>query len=339
MGTLYLHVGIHKTGSTAIQNQLFANRARLKESGTEYLDVCANHSEVIYSLFSLEPHNFHVNLSKGLDTPEKVAEHNKALWHDLRRRLADVQDMIISGEDICLLHDNGLKRLKSFFEVHFDQIRIIAYVREPYRFISSLAQEGLKFGWTLQDLYENPPIPDYRSRLQKFYDNFEHVDVRLFRRDMDRDWDVVGDFLQAAGIHLELRSEASHNESLSINAARLLDSANRRFPYRNENGLNPQRARNFAASALMIRGPKFRLPQDVMDSIRDRIESECEWTREKTGLDLLQLGTSDKGEEIGVTYDSIWDDMADVINDLSLKWERTVNTSQYYERILGLRED
>jgi len=40
-----------------------------------------------------------------------------------------------------------------------------------------------------------------------------------------------------------------------------------------------------------------------------------------------------------VTYDSIWDDVADVINDLSLKWERTVNTSQYYERILGLRED
>ena len=76
-----------------------------------------------------------------------------------------------------------------------------------------------------------------------------------------------------------------------------------------------------------------------MDSIRDRIESECEWTRQMTGLDLLQLGTSDKGEEIDVTYDSIWDDVADVINDLSLKWERTVNTSQYYERILGLRED
>ena len=58
-----------------------------------------------------------------------------------------------------------------------------------------------------------------------------------------------------------------------------------------------------------------------------------------TGLDLLQLGTSDNGEEIDVTYDSIWNDGADVINDLSLKWERTVNTSQYYERILGLRED
>lgn len=58
-----------------------------------------------------------------------------------------------------------------------------------------------------------------------------------------------------------------------------------------------------------------------------------------TGLDLLQLGTSDKGEEIDATYDGIWDDMANVINDLSLKWERTVNTSQYYERILALRED
>lgn len=120
---------------------------------------------------------------------------------------------------------------------------------------------------------------DYRSRLQKFYDDFEHVDVHLFRKDMDRDWDVVSDILQATGTRLKSRSEASHNESLSINAARLLDSANRRFPYRNENGLNPQCVRNFAASALMIRRPKFRLSQDTMDSIRDRIESECEWTR------------------------------------------------------------
>lgn len=180
---------------------------------------------------------------------------------------------------------------------------------------------------------------DYRSRLQKFYDDFEHVDVRLFRRDMDHDWDVVSDFLQATGTRLKLRSEASHNESLSINAARLLDSANRRFPYRNENGLNPQRARTFAASTLKIRRPKFRLSQDTMDSIRDRIESECEWTSQVTGLDLLQLGTSDKGEEIDVTYDSTWNDGADVINDLSLKWERMVNTSQYYERIPALRED
>ena len=44
----YIHIGLHKTGSTSIQATLFKNRAALHEHGIHYLGLSQNHSTTLY---------------------------------------------------------------------------------------------------------------------------------------------------------------------------------------------------------------------------------------------------------------------------------------------------
>jgi hypothetical protein len=67
MRELFLHVGMHKTGTTSIQQTLHANRARLQRAGLSYFEAEeTNHSRTVFSAFAEAPHLYHANRRQGL---------------------------------------------------------------------------------------------------------------------------------------------------------------------------------------------------------------------------------------------------------------------------------
>ena len=66
--------------------------------------------------------------------------------------------MLVSGEDIGVMQRDGLVRMRQHLRRHFDQIRIVGYVRPPAGFITSGFQQRVRggaMGLDLDRVYRN----------------------------------------------------------------------------------------------------------------------------------------------------------------------------------------
>src|SRR3954463_11509047 len=112
--TVYLHIGLYKTGSTSIQATFFKNRERLLAHGVNYLAIGQNHGETLHPLFSGTPLTYHHNRIYGIDTERKAARKNAATRRALDREFRSNTSplLVISGEDLVTLSKDGIARMK-----------------------------------------------------------------------------------------------------------------------------------------------------------------------------------------------------------------------------------
>src|SRR3989304_5556670 len=111
---IILHVGLHKTGTSSIQETLFLNENNkiLKNHGFLYpKNWVPNHSIPVYSAFCDNPEKYHANIKLGYNLSE-IEEINKNYLIKLEKEIKEnkLSKLIISGEDISLL------KIKNFFK-------------------------------------------------------------------------------------------------------------------------------------------------------------------------------------------------------------------------------
>ena len=287
--TVYLHIGMHKTGTTSIQATLFKNRERLLAHDINYLSINQNHSESIYPLVCERPHLYHVNKLVGIDTEEKAAQRNASIDSALKSALESntCSRFVISGEDLFQLEPGGIERLKQKLEPYAAGYRVVVYVREPYGYITSAFQQRLRAGATYEELIERSPLPRYR-RIQHFIDAFgrDRVDIRVFEQPRFVAGDLIADFLAAIGSDPDIAKDLDivrANEALSYEAALILNEVNKRLP-RTEIGLrNPDRAVKLPQTLEAVVGQRFRCPSAVYAAARPRVAHHLQWLRAVLG--------------------------------------------------------
>lgn len=198
--TCWLHVGMHKTGSTSIQENL----AAIKDpQGWRYVTVVdgANMGQALYSMFATRPHEFHWFKKQG-KTAEQVAKRGARLRAKLAKTLASHagHDVIISAEALSLMDRRGIAALKRFLTPHFGTIKVTAYVRAPEGFMNSAFQQQLKHGKAR--FHFGGVRPKYRRRFQKFDQVFgrENVILRKFDPPSFPNGCIVEDFCRMLGI-------------------------------------------------------------------------------------------------------------------------------------------
>jgi hypothetical protein len=292
MTHIYLHIGSHKTGTSAIQSALFAARAALLQAGINYLAIGANHSIPLYSLVTPDPHLYRLNILQGIDTPDRAADYNASIRAQLVAELEQNRSgkFVISGEDLSVLPAESVSRLHALLAPYADKFTVIIYVREPRAFMLSAAQERLKAGRTLAAVCAKPLLPDYRGRTAKFIDVFgrENVMMRPFVRSAFREGDLLIDFLDALGAPLSLRPQlqpVTSNTSISYEAALLLDEANQMFPLIEGNRANPARSPMLTERLAGIEGQPFNLPPDAFRHTDDAVAEDLAWLRQTMGYD------------------------------------------------------
>lgn len=281
--TVFVHIGLYKTGSTAIQKFLTDNAAHLRRDGLIYprtfRDRIAHHS--IPRL-----------LQKGAHIP----------WDDLQNELAATDKAIISSEDFGAVGSpNAWKHLRDNLP---GTVKILCYLRRQDEMLESMYNQHLKMGGTksLDDFKRDVLCQlDYRVRLQRLTDVFgaENIIVRPYNKGKTPSA-LFADFLSA--IELDMKPTyvcpaRAVNPSLNDTGITFMRFIKEHFP----NRIALWCARQVANRFLYLRpsqSPHLRFSLDERNELLSRFaESNTEVARRYLGqTELFRVNASPQCE-------------------------------------------
>lgn len=189
MAKLYLHIGMDKTGTSAIQNYLFINKDRLltgyallyPDAGM-WLDY--SHHKFAFSI--MEMHGYRIG-----DLDE--------LFNNLKREMSDDCDVLISSE--CLFkapNKNGFAEFKRQLDELFHKIIVIVYVRRQDEWVESRYRHSIVSETEIDiDKLSGPWFCNYKQHIDKWAEivGKDNVIVRPYERQQFVGGSIYSDFL------------------------------------------------------------------------------------------------------------------------------------------------
>ena len=267
-----LHIGTEKTGSTSIQQFLFANRERLERTGRLFpasAGYLSNHKLVVWAKDRPEPDI--VSMATGDSDAASLAEWkdgfvvdhcNEVLpWLAARRRDATV---IYSSEHLQsrLVAPSEIRRVARLLRPMYDRVEVVVYLRRQDRYAMSAHGTSVRAGelraFDFAEVNAAGPYYDHLALLENWAAVFgdEAMTVRVFERPRLVDGDVVADFAELAGLRSRwprapYLMPASENEALSLTAEAALRAFNALGPDDPRlAGEDPAAVRRFLVDAL-----------------------------------------------------------------------------------------
>lgn len=320
----YLHVGMHKTGSSSIQQSLYQH---VFTSNTKYLGIgFVNHSIPFYSLLTEYPEQYHINRREDRKFYDCLKFNKRNLELIEQYISKSEENIIISGEDISVLPTEKLETLRSFLESYFDSVHVLIYIRPPHSFMSSDFQELIKNGLSgdgFSLLKSGSLYPNYRKIIEKFDNTFGqgNVQVRLFDRDYLAKGDVVQDFIEAIGLDENIKS-SSTNTSLSLEEASVLYLFNNY--YINNRAVDKEINSKLLKLRELIKplaATKLILSQSLTQTLIDKNLEQVKWTASRANINSADLIESTNNNERAVTSakhleDIGWQQLRHLISNL-----------------------
>jgi len=292
-----IHIGMHKTGSTSIQNSLhgFSDDRFLYA----HLGDSPNHSLAIYSLFAESPERHHLHKAKGRDG-SAVQNYVEKMRIDLEQAISTAhgRTLLISGEDISLLQQKGLDKLRHHFSGHFDELLICGYVRPPAGFIASGFQQRVKEG-KVDRVSPGQVYRHYEKTFRKFDEIFGRENVHLWKFEPKSfpGGCAVQDFCARLDISFPVERVIRANESLSRQAVSLLytyDRFRQKLGYR---GMTGGESHQLVATLGDIQHDKFRFFSDIVRPVLETNRADIQWMEERLGQSLHEeLGAYRPGD-------------------------------------------
>lgn len=196
---LILHIGMGKTGSSAIQAALSANADQLAQQGAEYLGMWFD---------MLDPRFRGVQNQEQFfsQTPEEMERAADSLIEVLRvRSAAGIHSFILSNEAL-----SGrawqLKPMINRLREAGITVRVIGYARHPAAWLPSAYVQ-----WGVRDKVDPGPVQPYEIKarqLVQWYSGLLHwhrqMEEILEVRSYDNAADIVGDFAEAIGFEINV---------------------------------------------------------------------------------------------------------------------------------------
>ncbi|NEX19401.1 hypothetical protein G3480_03565 [Thiorhodococcus mannitoliphagus] len=314
---LILHIGLHKTATTSIQNDL-ANNPRTIENHQTYFPtfdvngvIHSNHSHALYSFFCDSPTDYVLNRNARLTTDEIVAQ-NASTRNQLDTWINKIKvlqnpTLILSGEDLSFMRASEIQRLHRFFLEHpvaDFEIRAIAFTRHTVTFCSSAVQERIKGGATFNaavSQFVGDSSQLFRSRLEPWLAEFgDAVSIYPYEQAVDFQTGPLGFFLNRIGAPDALAKSVNCsklNESLSTECVRLLSRLNQMAGRRQLAGGEDGYIK-IKAKLQGIPGPRYRLRSDIARKIWNTSFNDRGWLLAASGVDYAEFPEETYGRDI-----------------------------------------
>lgn len=327
-----LHIGMHKTGTSSIQQALYSS-SFLKNC--YYISIGgANQSGLVASAFHNKAERHPSYSRKGFTYSEfsrMKLQARQNLTNEFQK--AGERAAILSAERLCLFDQSELDDLFQFINSvrPRSKIRIIAYVRSPKSYMESAFQQRLK------DRYSAFRIaafwPNYREKFQKFDKTFgiDNVELIKFEKINSIGGDVVMDFMHRIDCQLNDLQTVRANESLSLAACKLLYLHN--CMYRNFSSMSsfPSEQGFFVDALTKLGGGRFHLHSKIVQSVFDKNIDDLAWIEKRMECSLLEDMFAHDGVAICSEQDLLTVD--DQIHYWMLDWLR--QTSSRVFRLQG----
>ncbi len=216
MKKLIVHIGRAKTGTTAIQTCLEANRHRLNEQGYEYARtglLYINHQPLAWTLIKKafdQGNGAYWTHARRYAVLEKSPD---AYWDDLREEIerSDFETFIISAEEFGVEWDlRATAPLLAEYVAGLD-VDIVVYFRRQDDFLQSVYNEAVKgketrFAGGFWD-YVQPILNHGGADCLRIIEPWaaalgkQHVRVRVYEREQ-LPGGLLADFMQTVGLQL-----------------------------------------------------------------------------------------------------------------------------------------
>jgi hypothetical protein len=310
----YLHIGLGKTGTSAIQEQLYQNSERLEREHDIHFPCTfgesdlfnGNHSQLLKKMF-VHKGKDHSMPSAAISQASKDVTRLHSLFENSFSH-SHANQLLISAEGIGHFGIPYLELLAKWLQEFSQEIEIVACVRHPIEALSSEIQQRVKFGDVLEDLYETPPYYRFSALFERIENAFPNSTINLytFSEATKSPKGLTGVFLQKIGVDMKLPVHMS-NRSMSHEAALLLSALNRARPMSIGKNHKPSRAPTDVKEFMRIPGRTFLPPPAVYEKILGPVESEVIWLKEKYGLTLEATSISSNLDYNYFSDDSIED--------------------------------
>ena len=225
--TLFLHIGMQKTGTTSLQISMAAARPALAKAGLLYPSGTLG--------LDLEPTNAHHYLAHAMmghrfdHTPQADLDLVEAHCAHLTAAAAGFAgDTILSSEDLSRMPPAAIPRLRALLPA---ETKVMVYLRRQDYWVDSLYGQSLKFGpgQGLEAFLEQiAPRLDYAALLAAWADSFgpENIVVRAYERRARRDlWADFCVAIRQPQARKALSRPRRDNVSLTRQQIELLDAA------------------------------------------------------------------------------------------------------------------
>ncbi len=282
MKKIFLHVGMHKTGTTAIQSAF----SGFDDGKTKYADLeFANHSIPFYTAYSNQHQNYHIWRAAGLGPEDIEAKRRscRTLIEDTVRCCNG--NLIFSGEDISVIPMSGLLEIRDLFQNNDFATSVILYAREPVSFMQSALQEDIKGGIFESSIQK----PMYRARFEKFITVFgrDSIIARPFDRNTLHGHNIVADFANILGVSAP-RQRGAGNVALSTAAIKVKyvsDGFVRHFG--ESRALHTAKLRMIEHLRVLFPG-EFAVPENLIAGGID--QADVAWLFAKLDIDFRRTG-------------------------------------------------
>ncbi|CAD0185795.1 hypothetical protein RUESEDTHA_02695 [Ruegeria sp. THAF57] len=186
-----IHVGVHKTGSTAIQGALHG----YETNGCVYAklgDRIRNHSHAFQTLFSTD------SAEKFWNRLGHSAIKQRRRFEGLLAAALDCEQetIIFSGENISVFSGGALNRMRSALESKCTEFKVVMFVRDPLSWAMSSMQERLKHGGTCRS---DPSLQKRYNSISQVFAK-EEICVLKYEDKALFDGDVVRFFCSAVDL-------------------------------------------------------------------------------------------------------------------------------------------
>jgi hypothetical protein len=298
---IYLHIGLHKTGTSTIQHILGKQRNDLAAEGILYPIIpgsdklASNHSVPFFSMFSSRPERYHINILNGHTTSESIKKLNEDYYNQLQQQISGFagESMIISGEDISYLNDKELLNLKrQLVLLTCDEVQftVIAFIRHPVELYRSRYLEKIKTGHDPKKVLDYPIEAEWKANEETF-DRFmatfgqESFICRRFEDLLRKNDNLTVSFLKLIGYNGKLENFAAHdktvvNKSLSYEPIILLTQIHQKYPKIQRGHLNPMLEGFRPALIYSLPGVKFYFSEpkklDLWNRSKETAHKICE---------------------------------------------------------------
>ncbi len=280
INTILLHVGVHKTGTSTIQQSFGEMRHHLAQNGflypafriQEYDEF--NHSIPMVSMFRNEPEKYRINVRKGFTTKYAVEKLNRSYDQQLKSQIQNFsgQTLIISGEGISSLEIPELERFKEYLISITNpqvKIKILMVIRHPVKWAVSGLQELIKSGNTLQSVLPkiaNIKVHQFILKANNFRKVFgdDALEIQRYEDLAANKMGLFTGFIERFKIlpsPSHTRENKRINQALTYESVTLLSAVYEHFPFYEKPDLEGLFREFDPVFLLKMPGVKFQLPE------------------------------------------------------------------------------